>query len=95
MWIGCIIASNEVALAGRPVGYLCREEPDSEKDSGWRVFSGDETQEYADDAASFAVFCAPTILGIDPSISPLLGTPPPGAFERDVSGHFVEVPPDG
>jgi hypothetical protein len=93
MKIGYIIASNEVAKGRKPVRHLYREEPDNENDSGWRVFSGDERQEYADDAANFAMYNATTILEIDPSIAPLLDTPPPAAFERDPSGQFVEVPP--
>jgi hypothetical protein len=94
MRIGYIIASNEVAKARRPVGYLYREEPDNDDDSGWRVFSGEETHEYAEDAGNFAMYNASTILEIDPSIAVLLATPPPVAFERDASGRFVEVPPD-
>jgi hypothetical protein len=94
MRIGYIIASNEVARERKRVGYLYREQPGNENDSGWRVFSGDETQEYADDAANFAMYNAQTILEIDPSIGPLLGAPPPAAFERDAFGHFFEVPPD-
>jgi hypothetical protein len=78
----------------KPVGYLYRENPDNQDDSGWRVFSGDETQEYADDAANFAMYNATTILEIDPSIASLLATPSPAAFERDASGRFVEVLPD-
>jgi hypothetical protein len=89
--IGCIIASDEVAKARKPVGYLYREKPRNENDSGWRVFSGEETQEYADDPANFAMYNATTILEIDPSILSLLAAPPPIAFERSASGEFVEV----
>jgi hypothetical protein len=78
----------------KPVGYLYREKPDTDNDSGWRVFSGEETQEYADDAQNFAMYNASTILEIDPSIGALLATHAPAAFERDVSGEFVQVPPD-
>lgn len=95
MRIGYIIASNKVALERRPVAYLYREVPDNENDSGWRVFSGHETQEFADDAANFAMYNPATILEIDPSVAPLLGAPPPVTFERDASGQFVEVRRDG
>lgn len=94
MQSGYIIASNEVAKERKPVGYLYREEPDNERDSGWRVFSGEETQQYADDPSNFAMYNAETILDIDPSIRVLLGTPAPAAFERDSSGVFSEVPSD-
>lgn len=94
MKIGYIIASNQVAKEGRPVGYLYREEPDNENDSGWRVFSGEESQEYADDAANFAMYNASTILEIDPTIVTLLDSPWPVAFERSASGAFTKLPPD-
>ena len=35
-------------------GYMYRERPDLEHDSGWRFFAGLESQEYADDAEHFA-----------------------------------------
>jgi hypothetical protein len=94
MKIGYIIASNHVAKQGKPVGYLYREEPDNENDSGWRVFSGEESQEYADDASNFAMYNVSTILEIDPTIVTLLGAPWPVAFERGASGTFTKLPSD-
>lgn len=91
MNLGYIIASREVAANGKPVGYMYREEPDNEGDSGWRVFSGEETQEYADDPDNFALYNASTIVALDPSIEVLLEEPPPVAFERDPSGSFRKV----
>ncbi|MGN6983383.1 immunity protein Imm33 domain-containing protein, partial [Neisseria sp. P0009.S007] len=41
----CIV-TNTVAKQGEPVGFLYREAPVFENDSGWRFFSGDETDEY-------------------------------------------------
>jgi len=89
--IGYIIASNRVAKEGRRVGYLYREEPDDVNDSGWRVFSGDESQEYTDNAGNFAMYNAATILEVDPSIGSLLDAPPPAAYERTASGEFIAV----
>lgn len=91
MKIGYIIASNEVAKERKRVGYLYREDPDDENDSGWRVFSGDEAQDYADNAENFAMYNASTILEIDPTIRELLGSPAPAAFERNSSGEFVQI----
>lgn len=91
--IGYIIASNHVAKERRPVGYLYREAPDNDADSGWRVFSGEEDQAFTDTASNFAMYNAATILEIDPSIGPLLSAPPASAFERDESGRFVAIVP--
>lgn len=92
MKLGYIIASHEVARSGKRVGYLYRERPDNELDSGWRVFSGHESQAFADDAGNFAMYNASTIVQIDPSIAPLLSHDPPVAFERDPdTGAFVQL----
>ncbi|PKN24331.1 MAG: DUF2185 domain-containing protein [Deltaproteobacteria bacterium HGW-Deltaproteobacteria-22] len=91
MKVGYIIASREVTEKGKPVGYIYREAPDNENDSGWRVFSGEETQEYADDPANFAMYNASTIVDLDPSVRVLLGEEAPVAFERDESGGFTKV----
>ena len=91
MRLGYIIASREITEKGRPIGYLYREEPDDELDSGWRVFAGDETQEYADEPANFAMYNASTIVDLDPSVRTLLGERAPVAFERDGTGRFARV----
>ena len=91
MKIGYIIASNQITKNGKKVGYLYREEPDNENDSGWRVFSGEESQEYADDPTNFAMYNASTIVELDPEIKNLLGLAYPISFERDdASGEFIE-----
>jgi hypothetical protein len=78
---------------GLRVGYLYREKPDNADDSGWRIFSGDETQAYADDAANFALYNASTIVELDPSLLDVLGAPYPVAFERDpATDEFIEIP---
>jgi hypothetical protein len=55
--IGYVIVSNRVMRDGLPVGYLYREQPDSPEDSGWRVFSGDESADYADDPTTMRPHC--------------------------------------
>ncbi len=91
MKLGYIIASNQVTREGKPIGYLYREEPDNENDSGWRVFSGDETQEYVDDPTNLAMFNASTIVELDPSVIHLLATPAPAAYERNAAGDFIAI----
>lgn len=89
--LGYIIASHEVASKRRLIGYLYRESPNRPLDSGWRVFAGDETQEYADDPRNFSLYNASTILEIDPSIGVLLSLPAPVAFTRTPEGEFAKV----
>jgi hypothetical protein len=79
---GGIFAPKRLVSERRKVRYLYREQSGGPYDSGWRVFSGDEDQAYADDPDNFAVFAPTTITAIDPDVAPLLGTPAPCAFER-------------
>jgi hypothetical protein len=68
---GCI-ASDKITVEGLPVVYMYREEPDFEQDSGWRFFSGTETQEYVDDADNLAIYNVNTIANYDSAIIPYL-----------------------
>ena len=47
---GYAIVSDQVAKEGMPIRFLYREEPDAafSPDSGWRMFSGFEDDDYAD-----------------------------------------------
>ena len=47
----CFVTNN-ILYEGRPVGYLYREEPDYEDDSGWRITTGTETDEYMNDSGN-------------------------------------------
>ncbi len=89
--LGYIVANKAIMERGEPVGYLYREEPDSDNDSGWRVFTGNETQAEADDARNFAMYNATTLVSLAPGIASLLGFPAPIAFEKTEDGTFVEV----
>ena len=78
---GCL-TSDRITVDGLKVGYMYREEPDKDTDSGWRFFSGDETQEYADDPNNFAIYEVNTICNYDPAIIPLLDAPYGSALGR-------------
>jgi hypothetical protein len=87
-----ILASNLVAKDGMKVCWMFREEPDHDLDSGWRVFSGTEDQDYADDPKHLAWYNASTILEIDPDIGEILIQPVGSAFERkNPNEKFEEV----
>ena len=81
---GCL-ASDRITIDGMKVGYMYREAPDKDNDSGWRFFSGDETQEYADNPDNFAIYEVNTICNYDPAIIPFLDAPHGEAFGR-ISG---------
>jgi len=86
-----------ITVEGRQVGFMYRERPDNDVDSGWRFLSGHESQEYLDDAESGAIYDINTIANYDPEIIPFLESAIGSAFERDpTSGQFqaVEFSPD-
>ena len=89
---GAAYASDRITVDGAPVGYCYREEPDSDFDSGWRFFAGDESQDYADDANNFALYDINTIANYDPDITLILESPVGAAYERNDSGQFVPAP---
>lgn len=90
--IGYIIASNMVAQDKLKVGFLYRENPENNLDSGWRVFNGAEDDDYIDDADNFGIYDSAKIIGIDSSIEKLLNAPYKTAFERvEGKDEFVEI----
>jgi hypothetical protein len=77
---------------GYKVGFMYRDEPSDNVDSGWRFLSGRESQEYLDHAENLAIYDVNTIANYDPGIISLLDAPIHSSFERDrESGQFVEV----
>jgi hypothetical protein len=79
---GCF-ATDHITVDGRPVGDMYREEPDGDWDTGWRFFSGYESDEYANDPDNAAIDDVNTIANDDPEIIPLLDSPVNTAFGRN------------
>lgn len=79
---GCF-ATDMITIDGNKVGFMYRETPSNNLDSGWRFMAGTETQEYMDCADHLAIYDVNTIANYDPDIIPLLDAPIGSAFERD------------
>ncbi|MEA1977875.1 MAG: DUF2185 domain-containing protein [Chloroflexota bacterium] len=89
--IGYCYASEMITVEGMRVGYMYREESDRNDDSGWRFFSGEESQQYADHADNFSIYGVNTIANYDPEIIPFLDSPCGTAFGRDPNtGEFIQ-----
>lgn len=84
---GCF-ATNRIMVEGCKVGYCYREKPDGNWDSGWRFTAGNESDAYMDDSNNSSIYSLNSVCNNDPKIIPLLNTPYPCAFERDVEGEF-------
>ncbi len=94
---GCI-ATDKITVEGRKVGFMYREAPDNDVDSGWRFMAGDEDEEYMDNPDNHGIYAVNTICNYDPTIIPHLNSPAGSAFIRDPeTGRFVKddfVPPN-
>ncbi len=89
---GCF-ATDMITVDGQKVGYMYREKPDFPEDSGWRFFSGQESEAYLEDAGHTAIYDVNTIANYDPGIIALLDAPVGSAFERrGWFRKFVAVP---
>jgi hypothetical protein len=69
---GYCYASDMITVDGLKVGYMHREEREDEDDSGWRFYSGMESEEYVEDEHHFMMFDLNYIANIDPIIIPYL-----------------------
>lgn len=89
---GACIATDQITVDGKSVGYMYREEPpgDGGPDNGWRFFSGEEDQAYVDDSSNSSFYDTNTIANYDQSIIPYLNSPPGSAFGKEKGGTFVQ-----
>ena len=84
--------TKRVLEDGMPVGFLYREEPDNEDDSGWRFTANDESDDYMDDSANVALVSLGAVLSVDDRFVDLLDAPVGSAFGIDrATGRFVAV----
>jgi hypothetical protein len=89
--MGACLASDKITVEGLPVKYMYREEPQFEADSGWRFFSGSETQEYVDNPSNSMFYDVNTIANYDLSIIPYLEMPIGVELERAANDIFVVI----
>jgi hypothetical protein len=88
---GCI-ATDTITVDGRPVGYMYRDRPRHEADTGWRFMAGDESDDYMDDADKHGAYAVNTIANYDRDILPLIDAPVGSAFARNPeTGRFEPV----
>lgn len=85
---GCL-ATDHITVLGKKVGWCYREEPDGRNpDSGWRFFSGEESDDYVNDLAHTEAYDLNSICNYDPDIIPLLTAPYGTAYARGTDGKF-------
>ena len=87
---GCFV-TDRILVDGERVGYMYREEPDFEEDSGWRFLAGDETDEYMDDQWNTGIVQVNTVCNYDRDIITLLDSSPGSAFTRNPANDVLEA----
>lgn len=86
----CFVTNN-ILYDGQSVGYLYREEPDNDEDSGWRFTTGTETDEYMDDSNNLSCVSLGAVLRVDDRCLPLLEREEGIAFAKDEEGNYIEL----
>jgi hypothetical protein len=86
--MGSCYATDKITVDGLPVGYMYREQPDEDVDSGWRFFSGTENQEYVNNPNNMAIYEVNTIANYDKEIIPYLDPPVGSEFKRNQDNTF-------
>jgi hypothetical protein len=89
--LGACVATDRILIDGCRVGYMYREAPDNNTDSGWRFLAGDENDSYMDNAANHGIYDVNTIANYDPEIIPYLASAVGCAFERVGGGRLLPV----
>ncbi|MEL6555500.1 MAG: DUF2185 domain-containing protein [Cyanobacteria bacterium J06621_11] len=79
---GACFVTDKIMVEGRKVGYVYRETPDNEVDSGWRFMAGDESTEYMDNHLNMGVYDVNTLANYDPEVIAYLESPAGSAFAR-------------
>jgi len=88
-------ATNHITVDGAKVGYMHREAPDFEEDSGWRFFSGAEDQKYIDNDSNVDIHSLNDIANYDPTILDFLAMPEGTELVWSADKKiFVESTPD-
>jgi len=91
--VGGCLATDRIVVDGCKVGYMYREPPLNDMDSGWRFFAGDEDASYMADAAHHGVYDVNTIANYDPDIVPFLRAEVGSRFDRVGGGSLRRLEP--
>lgn len=92
--LGGCIATDRITVDGCKVGYMVREQPRNDIDSGWTFFAGDEDDAYMGKAENMDVYDVNTVVNYDPDILPFIDAEIGSRFERDDEGDFILLEED-
>lgn len=86
------IVSKEIIENNKQIGFICHEEAVFEQDSGWRFFSGFESDEYCRDSHNFVSVPLREIVAMHSELSNLIKEKSLGAWAwHNESNQFIAV----
>ena len=80
---GACYATDMIMIEGKKINFMYRENSEFENDSGWRFFSGYESEEYINNPSNTKIYDVNTIANYEEDIISLLMSPYLTAFERN------------
>ncbi|MBQ4486756.1 MAG: DUF2185 domain-containing protein [Oscillospiraceae bacterium] len=83
----CVV-SKKVTREGWKVGFMLREDPADDEDSGWQLFAGDEDDEYTNNIDNVELCPLYSITGIDPALMGYIESPAGTSLVRVSSDKF-------
>jgi hypothetical protein len=89
--LGGCIATDRIVIDGCKVGYMYREAPDNNLDSGWRFLAGDENDSYMDTPGNHGIYDVNTIANYDPEITSYVHAAIGSSFERRDGGPLQVI----
>lgn len=90
--IGGVFVSKQITEQNKMPLFIYREKREGPQDSGWRIFSGFESDEYINNPENIAIYDVSSILKIDTSLKDLLLTGIGSVFERkNANSEWYEV----
>ena len=89
--IGGVMISKMVVDEHVVPRFMYREKRTRRDDSGWRIFTGFETDEYLHNSYNMALYEPATIVKIDPAIAPLLLKGVGSVYEKDDDNKWNRV----
>ena len=84
-------ASSKITIDKERINYFFKEDvdPNIPDDSGWRFFTGNETDDYIKDPENFKLYYLNDLCNLDKDIIRLLEKSSVGmAYKRDIHGNF-------
>ena len=89
--IGGLMVSKMVVDKNIKPRFMYREKRTRPEDSGWRIFTGFESEEYNDNPDNIGIYNPSTILKIDPSIEDLLLKGIGSVYEKTENDDWYKV----